>query len=462
MLKFWTRRLLRLKKLLPNPDLVLSPGTTATVLLAVHTLGLCLWWIAGSYFGVDEFSSKSFYGDDGWCDAQTQGLGVHCWGDYYYPVFQLTQTQIWGGDYPNPGPAAALVPFVIFGGVGNFLGQASLGLFLYLTFLAGSIVASVWLATKNFRSDQRTLLLLTVALLSPGVAVVLDRGNSVGFLVPLLILFLSAIKSGNVRLMVASIVLMSLIKVHFAALLFVLIFSGRFRGAFSVLAISLIVHISSFALINPQEFPRNVLNWLEQISRYQEYSSVSIPWPPNISFAQSIYSVLFGFERISDLDLGHLMTFVEMRQGVFGPLVLGVLLVTIAIFRKSLTEVQITILVFSAVSLTSATTYFYYTVLAIPAILFLIRAPEEIKERAQIKSNQTVLRNKIDLILWVSCILTFVQFPILTFTQGPLVLTTASLIGAVWIMGYFAIVVTLVSGKLRRTSTVIHQTVLPD
>jgi len=301
--------------------------------------------------------------------------------------------------------------------------------------------------------------MLTVALLSPGVAVVLDRGNSAGLLVPLLILFLFANKSGNSRLMVAAIVAMSLVKVHFVLLVLVLVLSGRLRGAFVALAISLMAHVSSFALINPQKFPLNILTWLEQISQYQQYSSVSIPWPPNISFSQSIYSVIFGFELISDFELGNILTFVEIHQGLFGPLVLAGLLITMAFFRKSINGVQMTILLSSAISLTSATTYFYYTVLAIPAILFLLRSGVGPEDKIQYRIRQSSHGSKIDFILWLASILTFVQYPIPAFIQGPLVLTSASLIGAVWMIAYTAICIVLVLGKKSKTAIGGHRSI---
>ena len=86
-------------------------------------LAVPLMWVS-AYFGVRPDESLSFWANDGWCDVVTQGVGVHCFGDYRVPVAAALSDAPWSGaDAPIPYPAIGMVPYAIAG----LLQKTSLG-----------------------------------------------------------------------------------------------------------------------------------------------------------------------------------------------------------------------------------------------------------------------------------------------------------------------------------------------
>jgi quinol-cytochrome oxidoreductase complex cytochrome b subunit len=98
--------------------------------------------------------------------------------------------------------------------------------------------------------------------------------------------------------------------------------------------------------------------------------------------------------------------------------------------------------------MTSAISYYYYIVVAIPFILSLHNASnsslDSVNESVQ-KQSQDISNTKINFALWLASILTLVQFPVLGISQeGEHIITTAGLIGGVWITCYLYILAVLV------------------
>jgi hypothetical protein len=97
--------------------------------------------------------------------------------------------------------------------------------------------------------------------------------------------------------------------------------------------------------------------------------------------------------------------------------------------------------------MTSAISYYYYIVVAIPFILSLHNASNSSLDSANgvQKQSQDTSNTKINFALWFASILTLVQFPILGIAQeGDQIITTAGLIGGVLISCYLYIVAVLV------------------
>jgi hypothetical protein len=127
------------------------------------------------------------------------------------------------------------------------------------------------------------------------------------------------------------------------------------------------------------------------------------------------------------------------------------MLLTITIFRSTLTNTQVAIIVTSLIVMTSSTSYYYYAIFAIPGLL----AVTQMKQGSGVPrfSNhleQTPISKRINFILWSALVLTLVQLPMYQLDSNDLIsATTANLVGGVWIGAYVLIFAVLLKGRTR-------------
>ena len=58
--------------------------TAIQILVGLALINTTLIVLLPSYLGFSSSSSLSYYVNDGWC-TKGQGIGSHCFGDFYYP-----------------------------------------------------------------------------------------------------------------------------------------------------------------------------------------------------------------------------------------------------------------------------------------------------------------------------------------------------------------------------------------
>ena len=413
---------------------------TAVVLLPIQGLSILAWWAAGSYFKLDVYSSRIFPGEDGWCNPPVEGLGVHCWGDYYYPMYLLSQENPFSGELVNSYPAAALFPFVIFRALTQFSGIPYMGLLTYLTLMTLAIAYSVWFATKGQSLETRVLLFSTLVFFSPGVLAVIDRGNSTGFLVGILVWLFASLRNSKHNQSVLALALMSVVKPHFGLLTVAFILGGKVKLGVQGMLLGVLLNVFAFLALWPSSFPGNLWSWFTGFLGYQDYGSVAAPWPQNISFSQAIYSLFYGLDIIAMGALQPTLTIIENYQSLWGSFILVLVFTMIAFQRKNITPGQMIVLATSAISMTSAISFYYYIALAIPFILILTSESRENQKAAQTSGTSTL---GVNFHLWAASALTLVQIPIPGLVYGDKILGSGVLVGGVWIVSYVLVFVTL-------------------
>jgi hypothetical protein len=436
---------------------------TSAVLVPIQGLSLVLWWIAGSYFEKDTFASRSFPGEDGWCNPENQGLGVHCWGDYYNPVIWLNNYR-WSGE-PQAHPASSMFPFHIANELGSVIGDARAGLLVYLIAMVSLISLSTWLATRGLPFEKRLILFTSLTLLSPPLVSAIDRGNSIGFLVPLMVLFFWALGTNKSNIGVLAVILMSLIKPHFTLVLYLYLIKGRVK-TFLIGVVSLaVLHTLAFIVLDTQGFPRNILYWFSALNSHQDPSPLSRMWPQNISFSQGMYSLVYSLDRLFKTDAKPVLEYIEINKYQIGPMILIFAVILISVFRNRLSDRQTAIILISTVSMVSAVSWYYYAIFAIPSLLALANPKYRqiiSKSRRSTKSQPSVSSN-IDVVLWMALILTLIQIPLFGVPRGEpnfypdlaIAVTSSTMIGIVWvsalvwIFGYLfkEAITPIVSGK---------------
>jgi hypothetical protein len=429
---------------------------TAAVLLPIQGVSLLYWWIAGSYLGADIYSSRSFVSADGWCDPVSQGLGSHCWGDYYYPIFLVFSLDNPWLEHGNPYPGASLVPFIVTHLFGSIIGLTQAGLVIYLGTMTLLIGWSVWAGTKGLALEPRLILFTTLTLFSPPLISALDRGNSVGFIVPLLVWLYWSLRNKSENQGMLAIVLLTLVKPHFAVLLFILLLRGKITTLIKGVLLGGTIHILGFLIVAGDRFPINIYDWLARLVSYQDYTSVESGWPPNISFAQAIYSFTSLFPGQDSSS--PILAFLDDYQGLIGPIVLLSIISIITIFRQSLKDLQIAIILTSLVAMTSSTSYYYYAIFSIPALLAVTQMKfESGPSSLNGQLDQTATSQRIDFILWCALLLTLIQLPLYQLLSDEIIIvTTANLVGGFWIGAYILILAALLKG---RTKNRINETI---
>jgi hypothetical protein len=333
-----------------------------------------------------------------------------------------------------------------------------MGLVLYLGLMISTISWSIWKGTFGLKLENRIVLFATLTLFAPPILMVLDRGNTVGFLVPLLVWYFQALRKGRNSQIVVAVALMSIIKPHFGVLVIALFLSGKVLvGLKSALMVG-IVNVLPFLIIWGNEFLTYMNQWLLVFFGYQGVSSPSNPFPTNISFSHSSLIIATGLNNSGLADFTLFLSWVEKGYGLIGFAVGVMLLLMVLVFRLSLTQTQISILVVSCISLLSGTTFLYYAVFVIPVLLtFLTQAGKNAQlEPSGDSSNVKVGNRSIQFILWLASVATLIQFPIFDLTQGSSIVTTSSLIGAVWLFAYIAIAIALVIQKFHERKYGLH------
>ena len=127
----------------------------------------------------------------------------------------------------------------------------------YLLLLAGALLSpGIYIASK-FRNDSVNIsALIFLGFAAHPVISALDRGSSVGFVVPVLLIFVVSLRKDSAASVISAAVAMSL-RPHYVVLALVFLGLGQYRKVFNSFALSCLIYISMFLLLpNDQSFSR--------------------------------------------------------------------------------------------------------------------------------------------------------------------------------------------------------------
>jgi len=257
------------------------------VLLAVS---FPLWWILTGYFQQPATQNLSFTPADGWCEPATQGIGIHCFGDFQLPRILIDAPSVWAD--PNNIAVgytpAGLIPHAAAKGLENAgLGvRGSLIAFLVAMAIAMAIPALLT-ALRGAKSARGPLPLLFFFAAAAPVLIAFDRGNSVGFAVPFLLAF--AIFAGrNPRWVApAAIIAAAAVRPQFVLLAVALIAFKRARDAVAAaVGAALVIGLSFVAW--PGDRIENIRAWWADLGAYSGSRGPDEP-VINLSAARAVY-----------------------------------------------------------------------------------------------------------------------------------------------------------------------------
>jgi hypothetical protein len=243
-----------------------------------------------SYLKYTSIESISWKLNDGWCNPQSQGIGIHCFGDFYFPLTFANQIDPWYGYNPYP-PLSVLVfrPF-------SWLDQLSfsrLALILFIATLVFALIFPVFhlkFVAKEISYKTFSTLFIVSLLCAPAIATI-DRGNNLLILIPFLYLFFrSWLLDNNSRTMIYGLICVGL-RPQFIILTVIIFQSVGLRKTIKWLISIAALYLVSFMLY-PQSFPMNIVHWVQRLLSYPDYAERGALMPVNISLSSDIDVVL--------------------------------------------------------------------------------------------------------------------------------------------------------------------------
>jgi len=324
-------------------------------------------WVYSSYFNGDFASLLVYFGQDGNCDNLTQGLGVHCFGDYsaihFANLFQVPQ----GAEVVYPLITRVFrLPFLAIESVSSY----RIGLGFYLVALLMAILFP--LLHLKYREKRNLALgpLLCIAILNVGTISSLDRGNVIAFTVPFLYLFLIRFQNNDSRIASTYLTIAAMVKPQLA--LFAVVFLWRSeiktfvvfaaRTAFLLIAPYLVFGSKSLSVFS---------DWIEETLRWSKSLPSTANFPTNYSFNRVLGS--FGIEY-------------PLFSYLWGLFFLIAISTPIVMRKRKITSSDL-VKIGLVVMCVNAIVYGYYTVLLLPYWVVLLRE-SDVDHRIQKETNR--------------------------------------------------------------------------
>jgi len=249
--------------------------------------------LLSGYFGNHPSSIYSGNISDGWCDPASQGIGSHCFGDFYYPIATSLWDDPWNSN-ANPNPPLTQFIYKMFS---YFSDNGHLGLVIYLlTCLLSVTFPFLYIYKKSSSRPSRVVLMFVLTLGSAPFLIAFDRGAMVMALFTPIFMLYVYYKKNEVRKTHFLLVLLVLLKPQLALLNLIFIKDQKFRELVKAILLQTIAMFLSF-LLYFKSFPSSIISYAKQVLDYQAY----VPWgslyPANLS-ASNVFGIPFHFFEI--------------------------------------------------------------------------------------------------------------------------------------------------------------------
>lgn len=419
-------------------------------LLLLSALSAVSSFVLTQYYELDPFTSLTFLAADGWCEPG-RGAGQHCFGDYALSADFASQANPWEErlGYRFNYTAAGLLVIRAFAVLGEWFGDPRVGLFLYLGALAVALLAPAVWAARRGPGLERIVIIVSCGLLATPVWMAIDRGNSVGLIVPLALFSLIAVARRRWWLVAVLTAAGALIKPQFAVLVVVLFVARKWR--LGLLGIGMIAASNLLAfLFWPTDFPGTIAQALSNTLQYGATSSLATDYPVNVSLPRGLFQLLDGVTAIPLQG-----TAVDRGQGLIGYGILLAVVAAVVVLARRITPVMAAIVLLVVAALFAATSYSYYLVVALPIAAVCLRHPESAERGGLFDVGSAARRPVAGALVVVALVLSIAQVPLPFVIPTPvaegIVLTSAAFVPVAWALALGAI---LLSYALRPDSRV--------
>ncbi|OBI26227.1 hypothetical protein A5709_07490 [Mycobacterium sp. E1386] len=366
-------------KVLPG---VITEQSERTVLLGtvllVSVVSAAMGYLLTQWFAVDVISSHLANPQD--CDLDwSTPVGRHCFSDYGVIVSVATRPNPWEpyltlpwSNQPavNQYPAAAMIPHMLFGLPAKWLGAPLLGLMGYLLALTAAVLSPAIWAARGAAGLERVVVFVALGAAAIPAWAVIDRGNSVGFVVPIALGFLVALRRQRWGMAAGMVVLAAVIKPQFAVLVLALFAVRQWRLGGLAVAGVVASNIGAY-LLWPQSFPGTISQSLHNIGT----SGPGIADIRNVSFGRAL---LLLPDMVKAIQTGGKIPdgFLAGPRSLIGYAVLALIAVSLLALGRRIPPVLAGVVLLAAAVLCTPQTNYYYLAFALPVAAVTVRDPD--------------------------------------------------------------------------------------
>ncbi len=356
-------------------------------ILVVSAVSAARSFVLTQYFSVDALSHLVVSApEDCLLNWGTQ-VGRHCFSDYGLTADEAMRPNPWepyflpnlkqmGQDLGafsahNNYSASGMVPQVSFGFLGKWLHAPQLGLLGFLLALTiACLTPAVW-AARGARGLERVVVFVALGVAAMPAWIAIDRGNSVGFLVPIALVFLVALCRRRWRLAAIMVVLAALVKPQFVVLAVALFAARQWRWGGLTVAGAVITNLVAY-LLWPRDFPTTILQSIHNTLGFG--SSASRVDPFNVSLAKALLMIP---DHIKAYETGGVPdSFLAGPRSMLGYVVLVLVVVCVVALGRRIPPVMAGIVLLATASLFPSVVAAYYLVFAPPVAALIARDPD--------------------------------------------------------------------------------------
>lgn len=345
------------------------------IMLSLTSITVFFSLFLSSYKSFNLLQNISFLSQDGWCLREKPRIGVHCFGDFGFPIHQILQSRdVWDIEPPSNYTPLVTIIFGEFSKIVENLGW-NFAFTLYILMIAVPIWSVILIALRHLEPLTRLVISYLLAFLSPAVLITLDRGNSVGLIVFPLYMFFNKLQTDSKWGTAGWGVLAISIRPQCALILILLLISKKYRDLFKVLVGTSAAYIVAFLLWDYSNLTANVTGFLRSLIGYANLNIGTI-WPYNYSFSNA----LGIFNKVLSLEISN--STISLLGVTFG--LIMICLVGLAGRRiefdqeKNLPVIFVWLLPFGY--LLPSVSYGYYTCFALLALVILINQQVSIEQ----------------------------------------------------------------------------------
>jgi len=311
--------------------------------------------VLSHYFSFDPVASLIFFADDGHCLAATEGLGVHCFGDYAYVRNAIASGDPWGAQFRLPYPSLAIAPILLGLGAEVLFSSFNAGLVLYMFCLLAA-VSSIWLFVivpdSRIFLSTKILSVLVVGPLSLPALAILDRGNSTGFVVPVLLLLIVGIRRNRFSLVAVGIILASAVKPQFLLLVLILVSVRKLKLAIGTVLVAGLFQLGAYAPFGSRA-PEFLVQTVRNMVGFGAHETLINGHPTNVSLANAFH-----------LLVGRTLGWTESVSIVFSLAVCLSALIVLTLWSKTFQIQDVAVALIAISALFVPVTFSYYLIFA--------------------------------------------------------------------------------------------------
>lgn len=231
---------------------------------------------------------------DGWCTPSLEGIGDHCFGDFWTSIRLFDDpSSPWSNAYGlhHPRAPSGMLPEVPSWAIWHVTGSPRLALATFLAALVIALAIPALAIVRSFSPSLRWLPFMLIGVASLPTIMSLDRGASSGFAVPFMVWAVWAFFRNRPTQLLVAVVAAAAVRPQYVLLALRFLPWRDFRRILlACLGVGATV-LLGFA-VWPGDRLANISAWWNNTTAFSAYTPLSAPDPANYSAAKSAWTLL--------------------------------------------------------------------------------------------------------------------------------------------------------------------------